>query len=124
MMQIVVLGMDGRQISIEVEAGTAFDALRVHIETEMGLEIDVGLGLLLGERALPWRSPFALADLGIVDGVSLTVITRPSPRLLTAALDGTAKLWNSMTGECLRTLSGHRHNVVSKAVFSSDGTWV
>ena len=84
----------------------------------------MALDLLLGERALPSRSALALADLGICDGVVLTVIERSCPRLLTAALDGKAKLWNAMTGECLHTFSGHSENVLSNAVFSFGGALV
>ena len=124
-MQIVALGMDGRQVSVKVEPGIAFHALRVEIAMAIGLEIDAGLDLLLGTRVLPLSSQLGLEELGVVDGVSLTVVKRPSPRLLTAALDGTARLWNSMTGECLRTfIAGPPRVERCKAVFSSDGTLV
>ena len=52
-MQILALGMDGKQISLEVEPDTAFDALRTAIVMEVGLEVDVGLDLLLRECVLP-----------------------------------------------------------------------
>ena len=123
-MQILAVGMGGQQIALEVEPETAFDALRMAIVMEIGLEVDVGLDLLLRECVLPRSSSLALTELGIVDGVCLTFVKRPFPRLLTAALDGTAKLWNSMTGECLQTFVGHSHHIISKAVFSSDGTLV
>jgi len=40
---------------------------------------------------------------------------------LTAAYDGTAKIWNLADGQCVQTLSGHRCTVTS-AVFSPDGS--
>ena len=40
--------------------------------------------------------------------------------MLTASGDRTAKLWNPETGECLRTLEGHR-DYVSSAALSPNG---
>jgi len=37
--------------------------------------------------------------------------------VLTASHDRTAKIWNAESGECLRTLEGHRASVYS-AIFS------
>ena len=37
--------------------------------------------------------------------------------VVTASADGTAKLWNAVTGECTQTLRGHTTAVLS-AVFS------
>ena len=123
-MQIVALDLGGRRVSLDVEPGIGYAALRLEIAVEMGLDVDVGMDLLMGDHILPLSSRLALTELGIVDGVSLTVVKRPSPRLLTAALDGTAKLWDTMTGECLRTFAGHSHHGISKAIFSFDGTLV
>ena len=123
-MHIVLLGLNGRRVTLDVEPGIALAALRVEIAVEMGLDIDVGMDLLMDERVLPVNSHLALATLGIVEGVSLTVIKRPSPRLLTAALDGTAKLWDSMTGVCLCTFTGHSHHIINKAILSHGGTLV
>ena len=39
--------------------------------------------------------------------------------VVTASEDGTAKLWNAVTGECTMTLRGHDEGVTS-AVFSLD----
>ena len=39
--------------------------------------------------------------------------------MVTASADGTAKLWNAVTGECTMTLRGHDDWVIS-AVFSLD----
>ena len=48
-------------------------------------------------------------------------------RVITAGQDGTAKIWNSSTGECLHTLSCpspiNEYNVCS-AAFSADGSRV
>ena len=43
--------------------------------------------------------------------------------VLTASMDGTAKLWRATTGECVQTLSGH-DAVVRSAVWSASGTFV
>ena len=40
--------------------------------------------------------------------------------VLTASSDETAKIWESSTGECKQTFSGHSNYVMS-AVFSADG---
>ena len=40
--------------------------------------------------------------------------------ILTAPVDGTAKVWRTDTGECTTTLQGHR-GLVTSAVFNPDG---
>jgi WD40 repeat protein len=42
-------------------------------------------------------------------------------RLATAGSDGTAKIWDALTGELMRTLSGHS-GAVRAVAFSPDGT--
>merc|ERR1711874_955082 len=68
-------------------------------------------------------SQWSLADHEITDGCALTLIKHATPMILTASYDRTAKLWNSITGECTQTFSGHQHHVNS-AVFSGDGSSV
>jgi len=64
-----------------------------------------------------------LSECGIVNGTALTLIRRVLPMVLTASFDGTAKIWDSSTGECKQTLSGHGGHVRS-AVFSADGATI
>ena len=42
-------------------------------------------------------------------------------KIISDSLDGTIKIWDANTGECLETLEGHSKSVYSVA-FSPDGT--
>ena len=59
-----------------------------------------------------------LKDHGIGDSAVLTLLKTNTPAVLTASDDSTAKIWDSSTGECQQTLSGHGSWVWS-AVFSA-----
>ena len=83
------------------------------------LELQTGLvgpwRLLLGDRLL--RDPWTLHSMGISEG-SIVHVVRSKPNwAVTASNDGTTKLWSSTSGECLRTLEGHR-SCVTRAAFS------
>ena len=89
------------------------------------LELQTGLvgpwRLLLGDRLL--RDPWTLHSMGIGEG-SIVQVVRTKPHLVvTASGDRTARLWNSTSGKCLRTLKGHRGHVRC-AAFSPDGELV
>ena len=46
-----------------------------------------------------------------------------STRLASASHDGTVKIWDASSGECLRTLAGHRsHSSLQSLAFSHDST--
>ena len=74
--------------------------------------------MLFGQELLPAHANDALlSDYGIEDGANLTIIDKRIPKILTASDDNTAKIWDSATGECKQTLSGHSR-LVRSAVFS------
>ncbi|RDB29531.1 F-box-like/WD repeat-containing protein TBL1Y [Hypsizygus marmoreus] len=47
----------------------------------------------------------------------------PHPLIATSSFDGTARLWDSVTGECLKTFADHKRPVYALA-FSPDGSWL
>lgn len=81
------------------------------------------ISLVYGEHVLDSRS--TLADAGVVDGSTLTLVRGAPLSLyaLTSSVDRTVKIWSVDSGTCLGTLKGHG-GCVSSAVFSTDGTWV
>ena len=75
--------------------------------------------LMNGDPLLHSGAEKLLSECGIVNGTNLTLILRVLPTVLTASGDRTAKIWDSFTGECRQTLSGHG-GIVPSAVFSAD----
>ena len=61
--------------------------------------------------------------LGVNEGAVFTLVKEPVRTVLTASQDMTAKMWNSVSGECLTTFAGHMY-WVSSAIFSPNGTSV
>mmetsp|Transcript_3532 Transcript_3532/g.6947 ORF Transcript_3532/g.6947 Transcript_3532/m.6947 type:complete len:360 (+) Transcript_3532:43-1122(+) len=61
-----------------------------------------------------------LQDAGLHNGVEVLMIMTAPPVVVTGSSDGTAKMWNSETGACTRTLHGHTGRVNSVS-FSRDG---
>ena len=53
--------------------------------------------------------------MGHGDEVMSAVFSPDGVLVVTALYDGTAKLWSSALGECLRSLEGHDSDVVSVA---------
>ena len=122
-MQITITSMAGHSFEMDVHAGLTVNQLQMSIATQMDVGQDVVLSLVQGDRVLPQTTDLTLAALGIEHGSALTVVKHPFLRLLTASWDGTAKLWNPRTGECLLTLSGYEGGV-SAADFALDGSTV
>ena len=75
--------------------------------------------LMNGDPMLHSRGETLLSECGIVNATVLTLIRRVLPMVLTASFDGTAKILDSLTGECKQTLTGHGERVML-AVFSAD----
>ena len=100
-MQIFLRTVGGHQCRIDVETTTTLAELRTRIVTTRST-----VSLVLGERVLPDVRNLSLADVGIEDGAVVYLIRKPAPQLLTASNDNSAKIWNSVTGDCLQTLSG------------------
>ena len=84
-------------------------------------DIECSRKIFLGEIEL--RGHMNLSDIGVEEDSVLTIVFEPILRLLTASDDKTAKVWSAVSGECLRTLSGHTF-FVNSAVFSADGQQV
>ena len=60
-----------------------------------------------------------LSDIGAHDAAMLMVVQSKLILSLTVSQDGSARIWSTASGECLHTLTGHGHEVIS-AVFSPD----
>ncbi len=68
----------------------------------------IKLSLFLGDRELQECMPDqSLTACGIWDGAALHRIKGSVLQVVTASEDGTAKLWDTSTGECMQTLAGH-----------------
>jgi WD40 repeat protein len=57
---------------------------------------------------------------GHADSVFAAVFSPDGSGIATASSDATARLWDTSTGRCLRTLSGH-DGAVSAVAFRPDG---
>ena len=83
----------------------------------------------------PTRDPRATIDGSVVrldsgvelvghrDDVLSVEFSPDGGRVVTASVDGDARIWNARTGRTIRVLSGHGGTVFD-ASFSPDGTWV
>ena len=117
-MQISLCTMSGHQYKVDVSHTATLGELHTHIDTASSAVL-----LVLGNRILPDIHTLSFADVGITDGAIVNLVKKPAPHLLTASFDKSARIWNSVTEECLQTLSGHINCVVF-AVFSPDGRLV
>ena len=113
-MLIKVRNMAGQQVStVDIEPGATLGELRVRVAADLAAGPWVKFSLMLGDRVLADAASLALEDLGIGEGASILVLKEQIRKVLTASRDGTAKIWNSTTGECIQTpftlqLRGHR----------------
>ena len=76
-----------------------------------GVNVYNGTQELCGQRTL--------SDIGTSDEAVLTIVRSKLPLILTASIDGSAKIWSAAAGQCLQTFAGH-DGVVRSAVFSPD----
>ena len=118
-MRLLLQELSGVELSsIEVESGVSLADLRSATRASLSLDQEINFCLLIGERELHediGDLPFAL--LGVEDGAILVVVKRPAIQVLTTSEDGTAKIWNSSTGDCLLTLAGHAGSAISAMFF-------
>ena len=114
---------------LDVDSQATLSDLKTLIRDANGIDDTVVLQLVLNETLFEANmnvlleanmNATTLEEYGIEDGITLTIIKRPTPLVLTASDDSTAKIWDVSTGECKQTFSGHS-NLVWSAVFSADG---
>ena len=65
----------------------------------------------------------ALSSMGIAQDSIIGWISRRRQVVLTASIDGTAKIWDAATGDCKATLQGYGGQLTT-AVYSPDGSCV
>ena len=134
-MKVFFTTMAGNEtFSIDADAQMTLSELRNAIGEFV--KHDGEIILVLGDRELrPRWDGLSLYNCGVGDGSTLSVIMRAPVQVLTASADGIAKIWNSSTGECIQTFSGHIDGVqnvtgrhiskeVNSAMFSPDGSAV
>ena len=80
--------------------------------------------LLLGGVSLQsYRYNTRLLDCGISNDTTLTYVEACIRNVVTSAVDHTAKIWDSNTGECKLTLSGHT-DIMRTAIVTPDESMV
>ena len=108
-------------LALDVDSQATLSDLKTLIRDAKDIGDNVVLQLVLNETPLQDNAnATTLEEYGIQDGTTLDMIKRSPPLVLTASKDKTAKIWDTTTGECKQTLSGHAEAVWS-AVFSADG---
>ena len=75
-----------------------------HLETAVRKSVAPGLFTLLHGSTALLDEAMMLADYGIVDGVTLTLIAKRTFRVATTSYDGTIKIWDGATGLCKYTM--------------------
>ena len=134
-MKVFFRTMAGNEtFSIDADAQMTLSELRNAIGEFV--KHDCEIILVLDDRELrPRWDGLSLYNCGVGDGSTLSVIMRTPVQVLTASADGIAKIWNSSTGECIQTFSGHIDGInsvtgrrvskeVNSAMFSPDGSAV
>ena len=118
-MRVYVRSISGQETrEFEVGDNAALEHLDTLICVTFGLDpTNITASLLYGDSVL--TDPKAsLMEFGIHDGALLTVVVRRRQKVLTASVDGTAKIWDASTGDCKLTLEGHQKRILS-ALFSA-----
>lgn len=75
--------------------------------------------LMFGDRVL--RETHTAKCLGLVDGAVVTLAVLPPLRVYTTSIDGTSRIFNHQTGDCISVLNGP-HEGVREVSLSLDGT--
>jgi len=96
------------------------DVRRLLLGAALSVIVVAGLSIRAQDVAIPEANGLPATLDAHPAEVSATAFTPDSRILATASYDGTLKLWDTRSGEALRTLSGHQNLVLSLAV-SPDG---
>jgi WD40 repeat protein len=83
----------------------------------------LGLAVMAAETADAPVRPQLFLQVAHTKYINATAYFPDGKTLATASSDGTVKLWDTATGDLTRTLTGHRHHVLSLAI-SPDGQWL
>jgi len=122
--KLVVQKLGGDPSPINVQQDITLGDLERVIAKAENLSDEVKIALVLGDQKLEaCMKSLTLSQIGIREGATLTLFIEKTAQVLTASKDGTAKIWDTSTGECKRTLTGH-HQHLTSAVFSADGSKV
>ena len=124
-MKVLLQKISGAEPSVlEVSRlGTLADLRRAVCEVEACTVYSFSLLLKADVLEETCHDSTLLSECGVKEGVTLTLVKKRRLMVLTASADMTAKIFDSTTGECRRTLSGHVR-LVQCAVFSPDGSLV
>src|SRR5690348_4802247 len=77
----------------------------------LAVVICLGPAALAGNRQTRERVGASAILSGHTDGVHLVAFLPDGKRLVSASHDGTVKMWDVETGECLHTFAGHEKPV-------------
>ena len=121
-LQIIMNTVSGQSLELNVSSELPMNLLYGLVRAVFEVTPDVDISLVHAGLILPQTPHFTVAAFGINNGCSLIVVKQPSPRFLTASWDGTAKLWDQESRECLLTFGNGHEGKVLKADFSLDGS--
>jgi len=108
-------------IELQVPSSSSFADLQAAVCTSLSCERSSFSLLMDGDPLTQAQDGELLSDHQIYSCVILTLVRKTLPRVLTLSLDRTAKIWDSSTGECKQTLTGHSDTLTS-AAFSADAS--
>ncbi|CAE8646533.1 unnamed protein product, partial [Polarella glacialis] len=119
--RVSIAMLSGRELgSFALERDESLLNLWLHLAKLSGVPYS-RVQLLYNRQVL--SSAAIVASAGVPDRAELVLLIKPlAVSLATASFDGTARLWNLETGECVHQLKGHRRGSIESLAFSPDGT--